>query len=105
MSAYIRSLEKLMPDPDRAPPVPPLEVRFLAWFNSLPEFTRNRLWSIQEIAAALGTQPRFLSRLLVAQNWVRKRKWDSRQHYHRYWVPPGVALGSAPHFRRETAPI
>lgn len=87
-SAYLRSLEKLLTPPASKPKVPPLEARFLEWFNSLPEFTRNRFWSIQEIAVALGTQPRFLSPILVAHNWVRNRKWDNKKHYHRYWVPP-----------------
>lgn len=91
-SAYLRSLEKQLPPPASKPKVPPLEARFLEWFDSLPEFTRRRPFTMVELELALRTQGRHISRVLVSLGWVRKRKWDSKQHYHRYWLPPGLRL-------------
>lgn len=87
MSAYVRSLEKLLPPVANKPKVAPLEERFLEWLNSLPEFTRNRPFSMREFELALGTQGRFLSPVLLRLGWVRKRKWSCKQQYHRYWQP------------------
>ena len=85
-------LQKQLPLPTNKPKVPPLEERVLAWFNGLPEFTRLRPFSMGELEYALKTQGRHISPVLISLGWVRKRKWDSKQHYHRYWVPPGLAL-------------
>ncbi len=90
-SAYLRSLEKLLPTPASKPKVPPLEARFVEWFNSLPEFARDRPFSMREFEIALGSQGRFISPLLIAHGWVRKRKWDSQKHFHRLWISPDLA--------------
>ncbi len=64
-----------------------LETRFVNWFDSLPEFTRNRPFSMSEFENALGTQGKHLSPVLLRLGWVRKRRWNSRGQYHRYWLP------------------
>jgi hypothetical protein len=87
-SAYLRSLEKQLPLPASKPKVPPLETRFLAWFNSLPEFTRDRPFSMREFEIALGSQGRFISPMLLRLGWQRLRRWSSQGSYHRYWQPP-----------------
>ncbi len=89
-SAYLRSLEAMLPPPTVTPKVPPLEARFLAWFNSLPEFTRDRPFSMQEFEVALGSQGRFISPVLLRLGWQRKRQWNSRGQYFRQWCPPCV---------------
>jgi len=86
MSAYLRSLEKLLPPPTNKPTVPPLEARFLEWFATLPEFTRNRPFSMREFEIALGTQGRFLSPVLLRLGWRRQRRWSSCGSYYRYWL-------------------
>jgi hypothetical protein len=86
MSAYVRILQQMLPPPSPKPEPRTLEARFLEWFNGLPEFTRQRPFSMQEFEAALGIQGRHLSRVLIRLGWVRKRKWDGTSHYHRYWV-------------------
>lgn len=90
MSAYLRSLEKLLPPPATKPRVSPLEARFLEWFTTLPEFTRNRPFSMQEFEQALGTQGRFLSPVLLRLGWRRQRRWSSRGQFHRYWLLPST---------------
>lgn len=85
-SAFIRELEKQLPPPVSRSLPTPLEARFLAWFNSLPEFTRNRPFSMAEFEVALSTQGRFISRVLLRLGWRRHRQWNSRGHYHRFWV-------------------
>jgi hypothetical protein len=87
-SAYLRSLEKQLPPPASKPKVPPLEERFLAWFNNLPEFTRDRPFSMREFETALGSQGRFISPMLLRLGWQRQRRWSSQGSYHRYWQPP-----------------
>lgn len=87
-SAYLRSLEKLLPPPANKPKVTPLEARFLEWINNLPEFTRDRPFSMREFEVALGTQGRFLSPMLLRLGWRRQRRWSSQGQYHRYWNPP-----------------
>lgn len=87
-SAYLRSLEKLLPTPASRPTVPPLEARFLAWYNTLPEFTRNRPFSMGEFERTLGTQGRFLSPILLSLGWRRSRRWASTGQYFRMWIPP-----------------
>jgi hypothetical protein len=88
-SAFIRELEKQLPPTVSKPKTTPLEMRLQAWLATLPEFTRLRPFSMGELELALNTQGRHISPVLIALGWVRKRKWDSKQHYHRYWVPPG----------------
>ena len=87
-SAYLRSLEKMQPPPASKPKVQSLEERFLAWFNSLPEFTRDRPFSMREFEVALGSQGRFISPILLRLGWQRQRRWSTRGQYHRYWRSP-----------------
>lgn len=67
---------------------PDLRARFLAWYNGLPEVSRCRPYAMIEIEPALNTQGRYLSPVLLGAGWQRKRKWNSKGQYHRYWVPP-----------------
>lgn len=87
-SAYLRSLQKMLPPPAAKPTMPPLEERFLAWFNSLPEFIRDRPFSMREFEVALSSQGRFISPVLLRLGWHRQRRWSSQGQYHRYWAPP-----------------
>lgn len=64
-----------------------LRARFVAWHNSLPEISRCRPFAMVEIEQALNTQGRYLSPILLSEGWQRKRKWNSKGQYHRYWVP------------------
>lgn len=65
-----------------------LRSRFEAWFNALPEFVRQRPFSMSEIEGALSTQGRYISPVLISLGWRRGRKWTSRCHYLRMWLPP-----------------
>lgn len=66
---------------------PDLEQRFIAWFDSQPEISRVRPYSMVELERALGTPGRLLSPVLIALGWERRRKWSSKGQSHRYWVP------------------
>lgn len=92
-SAYIRSLQRDLEAeelPAKLCKRSPLEARFLAWMNSQPEISRQRPYAMSELEKALDTQGRYLSPVLIALGWERRRKWTSRTQYLRYWVPPGV---------------
>lgn len=65
-----------------------LKTRIQGWFDTLPEFTRQRPFSIREMELALGKPGRLISPALLALGWTRKRRWNSRGHYYRYWVGP-----------------
>jgi hypothetical protein len=90
MSAYIQLLNTIINTTD-APVAEPLglRARFEAWFTALPEVARQRPFAMAEFEAALGTQGRHLSRVLIGLGWRRGRRWVSRCHYHRFWLPPG----------------
>ena len=60
--------------------------RFIAWYSGLPEVTKNRPFAMSEFEAALKTQGKYISPVLLSLGWVRKRKWSSAGQYHRYWV-------------------
>ena len=66
---------------------PDLEQRFLAWFDSQPEISRVRAYSMTEIERAIGAPGRLLSPVLIALGWERRRKWSSKGQSPRYWVP------------------
>ena len=86
MSAYLNKLnDAFQAEQENAQP-PALEQRFLDWFADLPEFSRNRLWSMTEFEHALGVPGRLISQVLLRLGWERKRKWSSRGQYHRYWI-------------------
>ncbi|TAL70978.1 MAG: hypothetical protein EPN79_05360 [Burkholderiaceae bacterium] len=86
MSAYLQLLDRFATV--QAPIPSPLRQRFLDWFTSLPEFTRDRPFSMTEFEVALGSRGKFISPVLLALGWQRKRRWSSRGQYHRYWIPP-----------------
>ena len=65
-----------------------LKQRFLAWFDSQPEISRIRPYSMVELERALGAPGRLLSPVLLALGWERRRKWSSRGQSPRYWMPP-----------------
>lgn len=67
-----------------------LKERFGEWFASQPEISRCRSYSMAELERALGTQGRFLSAVLLALGWERRRKWSSTGQSPRYWVPPAA---------------
>ena len=88
-SAYIAALNRELAA--EAKPVQlsksDLRQRFLDWFDSVPEISRIRPYSMVELEQALGTQGKYLSSILLSLGWERRRKWSSREQYHRYWVP------------------
>jgi hypothetical protein len=89
MSAYIRQLQRFVEA--QSPPgsrKENLRSKFEKWFASLPAPTRNRPFSMNEFERALGTSGRFISPILLELNWRRKRIWATKEHYHRFWVPP-----------------
>ncbi|SPA46771.1 hypothetical protein [Cupriavidus taiwanensis] len=86
MSAYIKLMQQTVPE-DSADELP-LRLQFLEWYGALPEVARLRPFSMVEFERALGTQGKYISPVLLALGWQRKRRWSSRRQYHRYWVPP-----------------
>lgn len=90
MSAYIKSLRRSVEagEETRQPVKPDLKQRVVEWFASVPEISRERPYSMVELEQALGTQGRFLSPVLYALGWQRRRKWSTNGANPRYWVPP-----------------
>jgi hypothetical protein len=74
----------------RAQPSQPssLRERFVATHGGLPAVSRERRFSMSEIEAALKTQGKYISPMLLGLGWRRKRIWSTTRQYHRYWVPP-----------------
>jgi hypothetical protein len=85
MSAYLAQLKRQIAA--QTPAVPALKQRFLDWYSSLPELTRDRPFSMTEFEKVLGTQGKYISPMLLGLGWQRKRRWSSRGQYHRYWIP------------------
>ncbi|AEI78623.1 hypothetical protein CNE_1c33180 [Cupriavidus necator N-1] len=88
MSAYIKLLQQSAPAD--SPHKLPLTQQFLEWYGDLPEIARDRPFSMVEFEQALGTQGKYISPVLLALGWQRKRRWSSLGQYHRYWVPPHI---------------
>lgn len=91
MRAYLAELNQIKREVENlreAQTHPDLRARFLAWYNGLPEVSRYRPFAILEIEQALHTQGKYLSPVMISLGWQRKRKWDSKGHYPRYWIPP-----------------
>jgi hypothetical protein len=88
MSAYIAKLIRL--SATQSPPSQTLSLRqrFLNWYRSLPEFTRNRRFAMSELEVALKSQGKHISPVLLELGWQRKRIWSTTGQYHWYWVPP-----------------
>jgi hypothetical protein len=84
---------KTLTEARRAQPSQPssLQDRFISWYASLPAVSRDRRFSMSEIEAALKTQGRYISPVLLDLGWQRKRMWNTTGQYHRYWVPPAHA--------------
>ena len=91
MSAFIKSLQRSLDAEATSQQLSRLDLkqRFSEWFASAPEISRVRPYSMIELERALGTQGRFLSPVLYALGWERRRKWSSKGANPRYWVPPG----------------
>ena len=89
-TAYINELNKDLHEEAAQAPVAKndLRPRFLDWHISLPEIARHRPFAMVELEQALGTQGKYLSQVLLSLGWQRKRRWNSRGQYPRYWVPP-----------------
>ena len=88
LSDWKESLTQLKDQKSGAATSSDLRARFLAWYNGLPEVSRCRKFSMLEIEQALNTQGKYLSPILLVEGWQRKRKWNSKGQYHRYWQPP-----------------
>jgi hypothetical protein len=88
MIAYIAELNKLIATQSSPPQPLSLRQRFLDWYCSLPEFARNRRFAMSEFEAALKTQGKHISSVLLDLGWQRKRIWSITGQYHRYWLPP-----------------
>ncbi len=87
MSAYIAELNRQLPQPSHPVAIPlNLRQRFVEWYGSLPPFSRNRPFAMSEFEAALGTQGKYISPILLELGWQRKRIWSTAGQYHRYWV-------------------
>jgi hypothetical protein len=89
-SAYIRSLRRSLEAQELSAQLSNqgLESRFLTWIDSQPEISRIRPYSMVEMEKALETQGRYLSPILLRHCWERRRKWNGKNQYLRYWVPP-----------------
>lgn len=83
----LKSAQRKNQQTEASQPHSVLRARFLAWYEGLPEVSRCRPYAMIEIEQALNTQGRYLSPILLAEGWQRKRKWSSEGQYHRYWVP------------------
>ena len=88
MSAYIELLNRLVAE--QVPIQSSLKLRFVDWYDNLPEVARHRPFAMQEFELALGTQGKYISPVLLGLGWRRKRRWSSQGQYHRYWVPPNM---------------
>lgn len=89
-SAYIRSLQRSLEGEAASQQLSKsdLKQRLITWYESVPEISRVRPYSMIELERALGTQGRFLSPVLLSLGWERRRKWSSKGPSSRYWVPP-----------------
>ena len=88
VTAFVKKLQREFAARQRRDDPGDLRQRFLDWYGTLPEVTRNRPWSMQEVETALGTQGKYISAVLLTLGWQRKRQWSSTGRYHRYWLPP-----------------
>lgn len=86
MRAYLSNLNNAPTNPTARPK--DLKARFVVWFETQPEISRYRPYSMKEMELALHTPGPMLSPILISLGWRRRRRWESRTHYCRYWVPP-----------------
>jgi hypothetical protein len=90
VSAYIKHLSEIARSENVAVARHSLTYRFQEWYISLPEPTRVRPFSMQELEAVLKSQGRFISPVLLKLGWQRKRQWSSKGQYYRLWLPPRI---------------
>jgi hypothetical protein len=90
-SAYILELNRQLAEQTPRSQPQSLRDRFLNWYRGLPEFTRDRKFSMAEIEAALNAQGKQISPVLLELGWRRKRIWSTTGQYHRYWQPPQLS--------------
>jgi hypothetical protein len=85
MSAYLNSLKREMLSnlPKRT-----RESKLSEWFDTQPEISRQRPYSMGEIERDTGIAGRLLGELLIRLGWTRHRRWSSKTSYRRYWLPP-----------------
>jgi len=70
---------------------PDLRQRFIDWYEALPPVSRSRPFAMEEIERALGSQGRYISKILIGLGWERRRRWSDVGPYSRYWLPPSLA--------------
>lgn len=64
-----------------------LPVRIETWFNSLPEESQKRAWSMYEFKMLFPDEiPQRIGAALFALGWERRRQWKDNQPAMRYWV-------------------
>ena len=88
MSAYVKMLQREMAKQNEPAGPSNLHLRFIQWYGKLPPVSRNRPFAMSEFEAALKTQGRFISPILLELGWQRKRVWSTSGQYHRYWLLP-----------------
>ena len=86
MSTYINQLRQLQRNDFQ--PILSLREKLITWYRNLPEISRYRPFSMKEIEAAVESQGRYISIILLDLGWQRKRKWSTQGRYMRYWLPP-----------------
>lgn len=78
MRAYIAELNKRAEARHAQPSQPSsLRDRFTNWYDSLPAVSRDRRFSMSEFEAALKTQGKYISPVLLELGWRRKRIWST----------------------------
>jgi hypothetical protein len=89
-SAYILDLQRRVAESQSQPSQSQnLRQRVLTWHSSLPAVSRDRPFAMSEFEAALKTQGKYISPVLLELGWTRKRRWASGGgQYNRYWMPP-----------------
>jgi hypothetical protein len=88
VTAYVKKLRREFAASQRRDDPGDLRQRFLDWYTALPSVVRDRPFSMQEFEAALATQGKYISAVLLGLGWQRKRQWSTTGRYHRYWIPP-----------------
>ncbi len=87
---FLRDYMNTLAEAQRAQPSQPssLRQRFVDWYGNVPAVSRDRRFSMAEFEAALKTQGKYISPVLLELAWRRKRVWSTTGQYHRYWAPP-----------------
>jgi len=95
MTAYISALKRDLELSSEVTVRVDLRQRLVEWYDRQPEISRCRPYAMVELEKALSTQGKYLSPILLALGWRRRRRWTSRGQYNRYWEPPLSTLNSA----------